>query len=79
MAGHFAIYHTKEGFFATDAHCTHQQAHLADGVVIGTVIECPLHQGRFDIGTGKALRPPARIDLRTYPAKVEDGIVFVKV
>ena len=52
--GSFAIYHT---------NCTHQQAHLEDGVVIGTVIECPLHQGRFDIATGKALRAPARIDL----------------
>ena len=77
--GSFAIYHTKEGFFATDAYCTHQQAPLVDGVVIGTVIECPLHQGRFDIATGKALRAPARIELCTYPVKVEDGIVFVKV
>jgi len=36
--GSFAIYHTKEGFFATDAYCHHQQAPLVDGVVIGTVI-----------------------------------------
>ena len=75
----FAIYNTKVGFFATDGHCTHQQQHLEDGVVIGTVIECPLHQGRFDITTGKALRAPVRIDLGTYPVKVEGGIIFIKI
>ena len=47
--------------------------------IIGTVIECPLHQGRFDITTGKALRAPVRIDLGTYPVKVEGGIIFIKI
>ncbi|MCY4425926.1 MAG: non-heme iron oxygenase ferredoxin subunit [Halieaceae bacterium] len=75
----FAIYHTKKGFFATAAYCTHQQADLEDGVVIGAVIECPLHQGRFDIATGKALRAPVRIDLATFPVKVEGGIVFINI
>ena len=47
--------------------------------VIGTVIECPLHQGRFDIATGKALTPPVCEDLATYPVVVENGIVFVRL
>ena len=75
----FVICNTKAGFFAADGHCTHQQAHLEDGIVIGTVIECPLHQGRFDVTTGKAIRAPARIDLCTYPVKVEGGIVFIRI
>lgn len=75
----FAIYNTQKGFFATDGYCTHEQQHLADGLVTGTVIECPLHQGRFDIVTDKALRPPVRVALGTYPVKVEDGIVFIQL
>ena len=41
----FCIYHRLDGFFATDGYCTHEEEHLEDGIVIGNVIECPLHQG----------------------------------
>ena len=47
--------------------------------MLGTVIECPLHQGTFDICTGKALTAPAYDDLRTYPVKVEDGTVYIRI
>lgn len=57
---------------------THQQQLLAQGLVIGTVIECPLHQGRFDIVTGNALSPPVCVDLTTYPVMVENGAVFIR-
>ena len=75
----FAVYNTGKGFFATDGYCTHERQHLGDGLVVGMVIECPLHQGRFDIATGKALSPPVCEDLATYPVRVENGIVFVRV
>jgi len=76
--GHsYAVYNTEKGFFATDGHCTHEEQHLEDGIVIGTVIECPLHQGRFDVTTGKALSAPVCVDLKTYPVKVEDGDVLI--
>ena len=74
-----AIYHTEQGFFATDGLCTQEEAHLEDGLVFGTVIECPLHQGTFDITTGKALTAPAHDNLRTYPVKVEDGAVHIQL
>ena len=51
----FAIYNTADGFYCTDGMCTHESTHLEMGLVMGHVIECPLHQGRFDIKTGKAL------------------------
>ena len=73
----FCVYNTKKGFFATDGICTHEEEHLEYGMVIGTVIECPLHQGRFDIPSGKALSAPVCVDLKTYPVKVEDGVVFM--
>ena len=43
----YAVYHTPSGFYATDGICTHENARLADGLVIGEIIECPRHQGRF--------------------------------
>ncbi len=74
----FAIYKSPEGtFHATDGLCTHERAHLADGLVIGDVIECPKHNGRFDYKTGEVRRRPACIDLTTYPVKVVDRDVFV--
>ncbi|OED42551.1 Rieske family ferredoxin [Chromatiales bacterium (ex Bugula neritina AB1)] len=75
----FCIYNTPKGFYATDGMCTHEEEHLEFGIVIGTVIECPLHQGRFDIPSGEALSAPVCVDLKTYPVKVEDGDVFINV
>ncbi len=75
----YCIYNTAKGFFATDGHCTHEEQHLEDGIVVGTVIECPLHQGRFDIPTGKALSAPVCVDLKTYPIKTEDGDLFINL
>ena len=73
----FCVYNTGKGFFATAGICTHEEEHLEYGMVIGNVIECPLHQGRFDIPSGKALSAPACVDLKTYPVKVEGGDIFI--
>ena len=75
----FAVYNTLKGFFATDGHCTHEKAHLARGLVIGDIIECPLHQGRFHIPSGKAKSAPVCVDLKCYPVKVEGGQVFIQL
>ena len=75
----YAIYRTEDGFFATDGLCTHEDQHLSDGLVIDDVIECPLHQGRFHIPTGKAASAPVCIDLQTYPIRIIDGEIFIKL
>ncbi len=76
----FAIYRTsRSDYYATDGHCTHQKVHLADGLVIGNLIECPKHNGRFDYTTGEAKRPPVCEKLKTYPVKVEGDKVFIKL
>ncbi|WP_026869572.1 MocE family 2Fe-2S type ferredoxin [Inquilinus limosus] len=76
----FAIYRTEDDrYFATDGLCTHEQVHLADGLVMGTIIECPKHNGRFDFTTGAAKGAPVCIDLRTYPVRVEDGQVYIRL
>ena len=76
----FAIYRTADDrFYATDGLCSHEQADLTAGLVMGCIIECPKHNGRFDFTTGKAKRVPARIDLKTYPVKLENGTVFILI
>jgi 3-phenylpropionate/trans-cinnamate dioxygenase ferredoxin component len=76
----YAIYRTADDrYFATDGLCTHEQAHLADGLVVGTIIECPKHNARFDFTSGRAMRRPACIDLTTYPVQVAEGRVFLRL
>lgn len=76
----FAVYRTEDDrYFATDGLCTHEKVHLADGLVMGTIIECPKHNGRFDFTSGKAKGAPACIDLATYPVKVDGGRLFIKL
>lgn len=76
----FAIYRSPDDkFYATDGLCTHEQVHLADGLVMDHVIECPMHNGRFDYRTGAATRAPACAPLATYPVRVEGGAVFIDI
>ena len=76
----FAVYRTKaEGFYATDGIRTHANVHLASGFVMSDMIECPKHNRQFDFTTGRAMRTPACIDLKTYPAKIEVNHVFIKL
>jgi MocE subfamily Rieske [2Fe-2S] domain protein len=74
----FAVYRTTDGsFHATDGICTHGKTHLADGLLTGRIIECPKHNGRFDITDGSPQRRPACVALRTYPVKLENGRLFL--
>lgn len=76
----FAIYRSPEDeYFATDGLCTHEKIHLADGLVIDDIIECPKHNGKFNYKTGEARGAPVCINLRTYPVKVEAGRVMVSI
>lgn len=76
----FAIYRTEKGdFYASDGFCTHEKVHLSKGLVIGSVIECPKHNGRFDIPTGTAKRAPVCVNLKTYPVKIEGQQVWIQI
>ena len=71
-----AVFQVDNEVFVVDDTCTHGQASLCDGELDGHEIECPFHQGTFDLRTGKPMNPPCSIALRVYPARVEDGRVL---
>lgn len=76
----FAIYRGPEGdFYATDGYCTHEKAHLSDGIVDEYEIECPLHFGAFDYRTGDPTVAPACVKLKTYPVVVKGEDVFITI
>lgn len=75
-----ALYHLPGGEYrATDNVCTHEYATLSDGWLEDGVIECPLHAGRFDVRTGKALCDPVETDLPVFELKVEGTDLLVKL
>ena len=87
------VYHLEEGFFATQASCTHMFAPLVRGrIVDDCLVQCPLHKARFDIKTGEVVDwanfPPGiqllnavrgAKALRTYKVSVRDGSVRVNM
>ena len=76
----FAIYRSPDDtYHATDGLCTHEKIHLADGLVMDDIIECPKHNGRFNYKTGAAKGAPVCVNLKTYSIKVEEGSVFLSL
>jgi len=74
-----ALYRIDGEFFATDDRCTHAEALMSEGYVEDGCIECPLHQARFDIRTGKVQCAPATQDLRTHEIRREADDIYMAV
>ena len=76
----YALSRTADGaLYATDGICTHGNFHLADGLVKGGIIECPKHNGRFNLIDGSPARVPACRALATYPIEERDDEIWVNV
>lgn len=78
-ARELAVFDAADGIFVSLARCTHGAANLCDGHFDGTHIECPLHQGLFDVRTGAPKAAPARIPLRMFESRVMNGIVQILI
>lgn len=72
-----AVFHTRAGdVFATQANCPHQNGPLADGLVGGRAVICPLHAWKFDLSTGEPLGGSCK--LTTYPVHLSpDGQIVL--
>lgn len=74
-----AVFHARDGrVFATQADCPHRGGPLADGLVGGGTLVCPLHEWRFDLTTGTTENGACPIEV--YRAQVEsDGTMTVEL
>lgn len=59
------------GVFAVQAHCPHKAGPLADGLLGGSILICPLHSWKFDLATGEALNGDC--GLKTYPVRLDEA------
>lgn len=72
-----AMFRLGESLHALHDLCTHGAARLSDGYVENGRIECPLHQGLFEICSGAACGGPVTEDVRRFPVQVRAGRVHV--
>ncbi|WP_298287764.1 Rieske (2Fe-2S) protein [Novosphingobium sp.] len=75
---HVLLAKTDEGLFALNDRCTHQAALLSPGRVRRGAVMCPLHGARFELTSGKCIGGAYK-DLRTFPVRIEDGMIAVSV
>jgi 3-phenylpropionate/trans-cinnamate dioxygenase ferredoxin subunit len=64
-------------FFCIDDTCTHETYSLADGWLEGCIVECTLHNAKFDLRTGEVVSPPAQRPLLVHPVAVIDDELYV--
>lgn len=74
-----ALYRVGNNVFATHNVCTHGAARLSDGYQEGHLIECPLHQGQFDVRTGRCHAPPVTQDVASYPVRIAGEHIEVEM
>lgn len=74
-----ALYNVEGQIYATDNVCTHGHARLCEGFLEGHEIECPLHQGKFDVRNGKPSCAPVTEAIRSYPVRIDAGRVFLSL
>lgn len=75
--GKIAVFRTQEDqIFAIENRCPHKAGPLAEGIVHGASVTCPLHNWVFDLATGQALGPDEG-QVKTFPTEVVDGRIFM--
>ena len=75
-----ALFNLGDRFLAVDNRCPHQGGALADGIVSGCAVVCPLHAWRIRLDTGEVDRPggsPACVP--TFATRIEGDTVMVRL
>ena len=73
----YAVYNVDGNFYVSQDECTHGPGYLSEGYIIDDEIECPFHQGRFHIPSGRATCAPATEPIKCWSVKVVDGKVCI--
>ena len=63
--------------YAVADTCTHEDASLSLGALVGDCVRCPLHGSHFSLRDGRALDEPAEVDLATYPVRIEGDRILI--
>jgi nitrite reductase (NADH) small subunit len=81
IAGHeIAIFNLGDRFLAVENRCPHRAGPLADGIVSGRTVVCPLHAWKVDLETGRVTNRPEEIPcVKSFPAAVRDGVVMLEL
>lgn len=81
IAGHeIAIFNLGVRFLAVENRCPHRGGPLADGIVSGRTVVCPLHAWKVDLETGRVTnRPEENLCVQSFPAVVRDGVVMLEL
>jgi uncharacterized membrane protein/nitrite reductase/ring-hydroxylating ferredoxin subunit len=66
-------------FYAFQEFCTHRYGPLSEGAICRNEVSCPWHGSVFDMGTGRVVKGPAKVDLKTYRAELRDGQICVSL
>lgn len=75
----YAVFQVGELYFVTADMCTHGPGFLSEGYAEGCEVECPFHQGRFDLRTGAPTSPPCEIPIAVWTPVVRDGGIFIDI
>jgi len=75
-----AIFNLGDRFLAVDNRCPHKGGPLADGIVCGSTVVCPLHAWKFSLETGAGVNAASSSSsIETFATSVDDGIVSVEI
>jgi nitrite reductase (NADH) small subunit len=74
-----AIFNTGDRYLAIENRCPHAGGPLADGIVGGTTVTCPLHNWRVCLESGRLERPCSEGSrpVRTFSTRIENGIILL--
>jgi 3-phenylpropionate/trans-cinnamate dioxygenase ferredoxin subunit len=74
------VYNCGGELYAIEDRCSHDDGPLCHGTwdAETCVAVCPRHGASFDLRSGRPLTLPAYLPVRSFPVRVEDGIVKVE-
>ena len=75
----YAVFRVGELVFVTADLCTHGPGCLSEGYVEDFEVECPFHQGKFDLRTGQPTQAPCEIPITTWSPVIQDGAVYIDI
>ncbi len=74
-----AIFRLSDGRIrAVENRCPHKQGPLAEGIISGDIIICPLHARKISLESGEVL-PPDSGCVKTYATKIEGDEVLLRM